>query len=439
MDWNTLLNTTRLSSTMKSQSGSSDHRQDFQRDWDRIVFSTAFRRLHDKTQVFPLPDDDVVHSRLTHSLEVASVGRSLGSRSAQLLELPGGAVQNVGDIVAAACLAHDIGNPPFGHAGEDAIRRYFAKSPVEGLSDRQQDDLINYEGNAQGFRILSRLQFEEYGGMRLTAATLGAFLKYPRESGHDFDSKCAGAKKFGVFQSELAFLESLVKTLCLPSYFGAKGGRGWQRHPLAYLVEAADDICNAILDLEDACRLGWVSHDIFNTELRRIATSSPTHSLDTFRLYRNPRDGTGYLRAISIGVLVEECAVLFKSNAPAILSGTSIHPLVKLCSKNEALESLSRLARTKCYENPKVLEREAAGYAAITGLLERFVPASLKDEHSPGSLEGRMLQLLKQRALVDNADATNRYDRVLRVLDYISGMTDSYVIESFRRLAGVRT
>jgi dGTPase len=348
-------------------------------------------------------------------------------------------MQEVGDIVAAACLAHDIGNPPFGHAGEDAVRRYFAKSPIEGLSDRQQADLLYYEGNAQGFRILSRLQFEEYGGMRLIAATLGAFLKYPRESGQDFDSKRTEAKKFGAFQSELTFLESLVKTLCLPSYFGTKGGRGWRRHPLAYLVEAADDICNAILDLEDACRLGWISHDVVDSELRRIATSSPTYSSNTFQLYRNPRDGTGYLRAISIGVLVEECAAQFKKDAPAILTGASIDPLVKLCSKREPLESLGQLARTTCYENPKVLEREAAGYAAITGLLECFIPAALKAKHLTGSLESRMLQLLKQRALVDNAEVTNRYDRVLRVLDYISGMTDSYAIEIFRRLAGVKT
>lgn len=360
MNWVELINSRRLAWMTQAPKGSLDHRREFQRDWDRIIFSTAFRRLHDKTQVFPLPDDDVIHSRLTHSLEVASVGRSLGSKSAQLLRLPNPAQQTFGEIVAAACLAHDIGNPPFGHAGEDAIRRYFKTFPLKDLSHRQQLDLVGYEGNAQGFRILTRLQFEEYGGMRLTAATLGAFLKYPRESGQDFDSMDAGAKKFGVFQSEVSLLKKLAMVLGLPKYSGAKGSRGWRRHPLAYLVEAADDICNAILDLEDACRLGWVSHERVDTKLHNIAKSSPAYSQNKFKLHRNPRDRTGYLRAISIGVLVEECAQLFKAHTSSILKGKSVKPLVKLSSKKNTLDGLAKLAKKKCYENPKVPEREAA-------------------------------------------------------------------------------
>src|SRR5512145_3254051 len=172
MHWNTLINRSRIVVTGAAPQAGPDHRNAFQRDWDRVIFSTAFRRLHDKTQVFPLPDDDVIHSRLTHSLEVASVGRSLGALAAKMLELGSDLQSDFGDIVSVACLAHDIGNPPFGHAGEDAIRRYFAEHSLAGLSPRQQSDLAMYEGNAQGFRILCRLQFQEYGGMRLTASTL---------------------------------------------------------------------------------------------------------------------------------------------------------------------------------------------------------------------------------------------------------------------------
>ena len=182
MNWQELVDPTRILVDGAPAAASGDHRNAFQRDWDRVIFSTAFRRLHDKTQVFPLPDDDVIHSRLTHSLEVASVGRSLGRLAATRLALGDDTENDFGDIVSVACLAHDIGNPPFGHAGEDAIRRYFVQHPILELSDRQRADLTMYEGNAQGFRILCRLQFQEYGGMRLTAATLGAFLKYPREA-----------------------------------------------------------------------------------------------------------------------------------------------------------------------------------------------------------------------------------------------------------------
>lgn len=438
MNWSTLLNNSRISSLGSAPPKSTDHRSDFQRDWDRIVFSTAFRRLHDKTQVFPLPSNDVVHSRLTHSLEVASVGRSLGRRSAQLIGLQEELQHAVGDVVAAACLAHDIGNPPFGHAGEDAVGRYFSKSPVKGLSERQTFDLENYEGNAQGFRILTRLQFEDYGGMQLTAATLGAFLKYPRESGEDPQPGYAGSKKFGVFQSEVVLLTNLGETLDLPRYRSSpENGKAWRRHPLAYLVEAADDICNSILDLEDACRLGWVAHETVNEPLRGIA--GERYSPSKFALYQDPQEATGYLRSIAIGALVDSCAELFASSASSLLDGDSVGPLITIGSHKSHLEALGALAKERCYKNPIVLEREAAAYSAITGLLEGMIPVVLEDSWPSGSFENRMLQLLKQRSLLNRAQGTDHYERVLRILDYISGMTDSYAIESFRRLSGVTT
>lgn len=433
MHWTSLINATRLSSAATFPTSSADHRKDFQRDWDRLIFSTAFRRLHDKTQVFPLPDDDVVHSRLTHSLEVASVGRSLGARVARLLDWDELEQRNVGDIIGAACLAHDIGNPPFGHAGEDAIARYFVDNGVAGLTSRERADLTHYEGNAQGLRIVCRLQFEQYGGMRLTAATLGTFLKYPREAGDDFDTTVPEFKKNGAFQSELPFLEELAAQLELPSYVTPAGGRGWRRHPFAYLLEAADDICNSILDLEDAARLGWI-HERELTDL--LALLVEPRVADTARTYDDASERIGYLRATAIGKLVEQCADVFAGNHERLLTGESVGPLVKLCPSAAVVNELETLARHKCYQNPRVLEREAAGYHAIHGLLDRFIPPLLTAPKR-GSFEARMLALLRERALL--TDSMTTYDKILRALDYVSGMTDSYAIQLFRRLSGVTT
>jgi dGTPase len=433
MHWENLINPTRITSSLASTPTSADHRVDFQRDWDRIIFSTPFRRLHDKTQVFPLPDDDVVHSRLTHSLEVASVGRSLGARSAQHLGFDDMAQRNIGDIIAAACLAHDIGNPPFGHAGEDAIARYFVDNSVPGLTQRELCDLTTYEGNAQGFRILCRLQFEQYGGMRLTAATLGAFLKYPRESGEDFAGGVSEFKKNGVFQSEVAILLELARHLQLPSSVTAQGGRGFRRHPFAYLLEAADDICNSILDLEDAARLGWITHRELGELLVALV---PPRVADIALSYSDESERTGYLRATSIGALVTQCAEVFSANAQRLLDGESLGSLVKLCPSAGVVRALETLAREKCYRNPAVLEREAAGYNAIHGLLDRFIPP-LVEAPKRGSFESRMAALLYQRAAI--VETMTTYEKVMRALDYISGMTDSYAIASFRRLSGVTT
>lgn len=431
MKWQRLINRERIVTNGVAPPAGQDHRNAFQRDWDRVIFSTAFRRLHDKTQVFPIPDDDVIHSRLTHSLEVASVGRSLGSRSATLLGLTDQQTSDFGDVVSVACLAHDIGNPPFGHAGEDAIRRYFAAHSVDGLTERQQADLAGFEGNAQGLRILCRIQFLEYGGMRLTAGTLGAFLKYPRESGQDFGTSPARAKKFGVFQSELATVRHVAGTLGLPPVISSSGGNGWARHPLAYLVEAADDICNSILDLEDACRLGWITHDELDDRLVCVAPQAGQRGLT----YRNRRDRTAYLRSSAIGVLVEECSSTFRHNADRLLQGQDIAPLIKYSAMKTQLQSLSELAVKKCYLSPVVLEREAAGYAAVAGLLERFVPCVLVNKQQQGGLEHRMFELLRQRAPAVESEV--RYDRILGVLDYVSGMTDSFAIRCYRRLSGI--
>ncbi|WP_437759386.1 dGTP triphosphohydrolase [Sorangium sp. So ce1389] len=443
MNWNQLMSTVRIATGGDKEAPSPDARTAFQRDWDRIIFSNAFRRLHDKTQVFPLPDDDIVHSRLTHSLEVASVGRSLGTAVGVAVRAGSGLPEGLtpeafGDVVSAACLAHDIGNPPLGHAGEDAIGRIFRNNAefLNGFSERQRKDLEDFEGNAQGFRVLTRLQLEEYGGLRLTAATLGAFLKYPRESGNDFASLGgASSKKFGAFQSEIHTLKEVATTLGLKTYITSTGGQGWSRHPLAYVVEAADDICNSILDIEDGVRLRHVEFEEARAALFKIAGDSPNYKADRYNMVTAPRDKLGYLRALAIGVLVKESAAVFQAHEEDLLAGRPVKPFSETIPHQAALAGLLTLAKSKCYSAREVLEIELSGYEALGGLLSRFVPVARGDAPAKKTLEDRILRSLRQATLIDKEE--DPYLRLLRVTDYVSGMTDRFALSLYQRTRGI--
>ncbi|UQA61420.1 dGTP triphosphohydrolase [Polyangium aurulentum] len=443
MDWTKLMSRTRLTHNGTRLEGPIDDRTEYQRDWDRILFSTAFRRLHDKTQVFPLPEDDVVHSRLTHSLEVASIGRTLGTNVGEYIcetHAPEGLVaRDFGDVVAAACLAHDIGNPPFGHAGEDAIGSFFSDPRLENalsaLTERQRDDLRKFEGNAQGFRIVTRLQLEDSGGLRLTAATLGAFMKYPREVGSDLE-KLGGAasKKHGFLQSEAAIAERLATELGLCPYRSPSGGFGWQRHPLAYVVEAADDICNSTLDLEDGARLGHLLSADVDNRLSAIAARSTRYSKSQY--HSEPRHRTSYLRTIAIGVLIQQCKDAFVAHEADIISGKPLPSLNTFIACRKDLQALYELAKEKCYQAPSVLELELAGYDALRGLLDKFVSAAISGTSIEAKTrEARLLQFLTQRSLYRMEQGL--YEQLLRIVDYVSGMTDRYALSLYRRLAGI--
>lgn len=439
MRWQQLMSGERPTAGEFSSPAPKDHRNAFQKDWDRIVFSTAFRRLHDKTQVFPLPEDDVVHSRLTHSLEVASVGRSLGARVGEVLcerhRLQGLGASDFGDVAAAACLAHDIGNPPFGHAGEDAIGAYFRERGVaalENLTLNEREDLTQFEGNAQGFRILTRLQFGDQGGLRLTAATLGAFLKYPRESAPQLkDTAGVASKKFGVFQSEFELLERLAALLELPAY---GGGRGWMRHPMAYVVEAADDICNSMLDLEDGVQLGLVDSRILSDTLIAIARRSKGYDKRRHERLNTPREEIAYLRALTIGELVKDCAAVFLDQDADLLAGKPVGPLKNSCADAEVLRSLLKIAREQCYEAVDVLEIELAGYQVLGGMLECFVPAVLRSATERTPRERRAQTLLSRNGALDGV---TDYEKILRVTDHVSGMTDRYALSTYHKLSGI--
>lgn len=439
MNWARLLSKKRVTHRAEIVDATDEEaRTAFERDWDRIIFSTAFRRLHDKTQVFPLPDDDVVHSRLTHSLEVSSVGRSLGTLIGQGIcknstHVPVNC-HDIGAIVAGACLAHDIGNPPFGHAGEDAIGAFFRKeetlASLSGLTEQQRSDLTAFEGNAQGFRILTRLQHESGGGFQLTAAMLGAFCKYPRISGKQlYDFRNVATKKHGCFQQEQNILEAVADEVGL---LPGESQGAWSRHPLAFLVEAADDICNSILDIEDGARLGHVDRNEAERLLLDILQNSPFQPKRLNELEKSKR--LEYLRALSIGHMIQECNKVFFENEEKILQGQFYSSLAKSIPSASKLKALTNLARQHCYQDPGVLEIELAGYEALGGLLSYFVP-TLYNEQREANRSTRAKELLRQRGVSLAGDSI--YEKILRITDYVSGMTDRHALNTYRRLRGI--
>jgi dGTPase len=368
VNWSTLLSANRPGQVPTPTENS---RSAFEQDYDRIIFSHPFRRLQDKTQVHPLPEDDFVHTRLTHSLEVSSVGRSLGKRVGETImqrhpELKDRfSLFDFGAVVASASLAHDLGNPPFGHAGEDALSEYFKQRPelAREVTPVQWSDLVAFEGNAQGFRILN-----QHGGLRLTLATLGAFTKYPCASGFfPRDAKRKSQKKFGFFDSERSLFTDIAASLELRS----TGECGWSRHPLAFLVEAADDICYSIIDLEDGCNLGLVSFEETVEWLAPILGKT----LDRQKLGREGslKAKLGTLRAMAIGELIDSCTSVFLDNEPGILSGDFDSALTDLGPHREALKVISKHSVEKIYHAQQVVEIEAAGHEVLPGLLDEFV------------------------------------------------------------------
>ena len=443
MRWSKLLSSRRIRSDGSVEPQIQDEpplRTDFQRDADRILFSPAFRRLKDKTQIFPLPENDLIHSRLTHSNEVAVIGRSLGFAVGREIAARHGEdpnrswAQDCADVVCAACLSHDIGNPPFGHSGEDAIGRYFRGDGAQallrsaGLSERQLLDLTRFEGNAQGFRILTRLHDEPRFGMRLTAATLAAFSKYPRESGDDLaDPQVVFLKKPGFFQSERTVFSTVAEEVGLLP--GVGPGLRFARHPLAYLVEAADDIAYCILDLEDGLRLQLVPRQKGLLALRAVAEKAPHFAPPEDD---ETNDVVEYLRARAIKQLLIETQQAFMDCEASILAGTFQKGLLDCVPSAQLLRSIRGLSETYCYSSRAVLEIELAGYRLLGELLAELVPAAVKTASDRCQHEHKLLRLLPRIP-----DETTAYDRVLRVTDFISGMTDSYAVSLYRKLRGI--
>ncbi len=444
MNWESLLSYHRPGSGMQVEHSIDQIRSAFEKDFDRIIFSHPFRKLQDKTQVFPIPEQDFVHNRLTHSLEVSSVGRSLGKtvgtevirKHPELSEKF--SAFDFGAITAAACLAHDIGNPPFGHSGEEAISGYFRSSSArslfgEALSDHQWNDLRNFEGNAQGFRILTSDHFDK--GLKMTFASLGAFTKYPHPS--LLTSKIEGRKsqkKFGYFQCEKeAFLE-MADVLNLPKL----NDESYARHPLVFLVEAADDICYHIIDLEDGCRLNLVSFEVVKDFFARILKEK--FSEEKLSRINGKDEKISVLRALVINQLIAEVSETFMKNEEEILEANFDQSIVDCIPSSAILAEISKLSIEKLYRAQVVLEKEAGGYEVIEGLLESFCTSMYANYYQNEALTGKkksVFRLLPDDLKSQLDEAGNLYERLLLVTDFISGLTDRHAISLFKTIKGI--
>ncbi len=444
MDWRQLLSDRRLG---KPQNTIEHDRTSFQKDVDRIIFSSAFRRLQDKTQVFPLAQNDYVRTRLTHSLEVSSVGRSLGTLVGKHIttgyNLTHVTAEDFGSIVAAACLAHDIGNPPFGHFGEEAIRAFFLERAIgkkicEKVTDKQRQDLQRFEGNAQGFRILTQLQNPDvYGGMQLTCATLGAFTKYPCTEQHRDKSRIA-TKKNGLLCSDIQLFTDVADELGLISL----ADNAWVRHPLVYLMEAADDICYAIIDIEDAHQIKQLSFDKAYKLLRPLASTASQETLDSMQ---SNSDKLSYLRAKAIGALVQEAVTVFIGNERTFLAGEYNKAIADNIPSAEPLKALTDYAAKNIYNCAGVVETQMAGYRILGDLLEIFCQATEdvaesqhNKTHKAKAVSNMALNLLPTRFIgKDRVFSPCPYERTLKIVDYISGMTDSYAVSLYKKMTGI--
>ncbi|MCT2564025.1 deoxyguanosinetriphosphate triphosphohydrolase [Chryseobacterium herbae] len=424
-------------------------RTDFQRDFDRIIFSSAFRRLQNKTQVFPLPGSVFVHNRLTHSLEVSSVGRSLGSIIGEFIfdayknELTEDSknfyLHNLGNVIAAACLCHDVGNPAFGHSGEDAIASYFERNEKDlkqKFNKKEWADLVNFEGNANAIRVLAqRQQGKDDGGIQLTFSTLASIAKYPCEA----VAKKKGIihrKKFGFFQNEKDIFLEIAKATNLileneePYIF--------KRHPFVWLVEAADDICYNIIDMEDAHRLGIVStSDCENLffELIKSESSDMDKVKNKLASISNENEKISYLRAKAINALINKSLEIYKHNFETILQGNLDNGLLDIYkSENRALQDIEAFSIEKIYNHKAVVEIENAGYNVMYELLDHFIPSILKPEDERKSYDKKALKLLPRQFVYEEG---TDYQKVLGVVDFVSGMTDNFATDLYRKIKGI--
>lgn len=435
MNWNTLLSAKRFGLEEFHQERH-ENRSEFQRDYDRLVFSAPFRRLQNKTQVFPLPGSIFVHNRLTHSLEVSCVGRSLGNDVAKGIlakepDLQQSFLPEIGSIVSAACLAHDLGNPPFGHSGERAISTFFSEGKgliLKGeLTETQWEDFTHFEGNANAFRLLTH-QFEgrRPGGFVLTYSTLASIVKYP------FSSSLAGKKsKFGFFISEEGSFRRIAEELGMIKL--NEQPLRYARHPLVYLVEAADDICYQMMDIEDAHKLKILTTDETKSLLLSYFDDErKAHMEQTLKIVSDVNEQIAYLRSSVIGLLIRECTQAFLDNEKQILAGKFEGTLIKHISPlpASAYHLCSEISFEKIYCSRDVLDIELAGFRIIGTLLELMTDAVCSPEKTYSKL------LINRVSCQYNIKSPVFYERIQAVLDYISGMTDVFALDLYRKING---
>jgi dGTPase len=445
MKWEELLSLKRHGDTNKRlRKDQDDTRLGFEVDYDRIIFSSAFRSLQDKTQVIPLSKTDFVHNRLTHSLEVSVVGRSIGRLvGKQVLEKRpylaehGYQMNDFGTIVAAASLAHDIGNPPFGHSGEKAIGEYFktgkGKQYKNKLTDKEWQDIIDFEGNANGFSVLTTSREGIEGALRISYATLGAFMKYPKESLPKKPTSRICDKKYGFFQQDKAFFADVAKELGLISN---KTGNdiGFERHPLAYLVEAADDICYTIIDFEDGINLGLIQEEYALEYLIKLVKNGI--DIKKYHQLTNKEDRVSYLRALAIGSLINDAVKVFMENEDAILSGNFPFSLMDKSQYNAQMNDIIQLSVANVYQCKEVVQKEVVGYRIINTLLDKFCTAyHNKIEGNASSYDVIILKLLPDRFQFQKESV---YDQLLHICHFVSLLTDGKALEIYNIIEGNR-
>ena len=440
MEWKQLISNKRFGQEHK-HAERHDDRSEFKRDYDRLIFSSAFRRLQNKTQVFPLPGSIFVHNRLTHSLEVASVGMSIGNDISRRViqkrpELKETLVEEIGTIVSAACLAHDLGNPPFGHSGEKAIQTFFSEGPGQKIksmvSSEFWDDITHFEGNANAFRILThRFKGRRQGGFVMTYSMLASIVKYP------FASSLAGNHgKFGFFASEAESYRKIADELGISCKSAPGEPLKYARHPLVYMVEAADDICYEIMDIEDSHKLKILSYaetehlllsffdeDIQQKIRQRIIDEELT----------DENEKVVYMRASVIGKLENECVAAFLAHEEEILAGTFEGSLIDHISERQkkAYQECEKISYSKIYQSKPVLDIELSGYQIMATLMEVFIEAAV----NPSRFYSK--QLLRRVSSQYDIENENLEERIMAVLDYISGMTDIYALDIYQKINGI--
>ena len=437
MNWQQLISNKRFG-LEEIHEARKDDRSEFQRDFDRLIFSAPFRRLQNKTQVFPLPGSVFVHNRLTHSLEVSCVGRSLGDSIANRIiakhpELAGTHVSEIGAIVSAACLAHDLGNPPFGHSGEKAISTFFSEGKglalKSQLSPMEWEDFTHFEGNANAFRLLThQFQGRRKGGFVMTYSTLASIVKYP------YPSTLAGNKsKFGFFLSEEEDFRKIALELGIKRLSKDNEPAKYARHPLVFLVEAADDICYQMMDIEDAYKLKLLTpkeakelYQLYFDDKKKERVN------EVFNIVEDENEQIAYLRATVIGILIKECTKVFMENEEAILDGSFEGALIKHISPplSEAYNQCTKVAVEKIYRSRDVLDIELAGFHVISTLLELMIDAVQSPEKAYSEL------LINRVSSQYDIHSPTLYGKIQAVLDYISGMTDVYALDLYRKING---
>lgn len=442
MHWEDLLSLQKQGDTKKRlRIEENESRIGFEVDYDRVIFSSAFRSLQDKTQVIPLSKTSFVHTRLTHSLEVSVVGRSLGrqvgkailEKHPHLQTVHGFQATDFGAIVAAAALAHDIGNPPFGHSGEKAIGAYFLNGNGQRfksvLSDKQYQDLIDFEGNANGFKILTETKNGVSGGLRLTFATLGAFMKYPKESLPKKPTQHIADKKYGVFQDDVPFFKEVASNLGLQPR-GDANAMSYNRHPLAFLVEAADDICYTLIDFEDGINLGWIPEETALEYLVNLVKDSLNK--DKYAKLSQSKDRLAYLRALAINTLISEAVQIFIENETEILKGDFNVSLLEKSKYQAQISDIIKTSIANVYQSPEVVEKELAGYKILSTLLDGYTSAF--ENNANGSVRHYDKLILKHFG--DNTLPTEPYQYLMYCCHHVSMLTDGQALQLFQKIQG---